>query len=501
MGKPWKVYKGNYTLIDLKQRDAFEKEITKIIKEKGKSAVKNIQFGTGEGSKSYRISSASIEKLETGEVEKIKLKVKDTNRGVAELKPGAPVTPRSKLFDKTQELTNKFIERVSGIEGSTPEKIQRYFKENNNALRKLREKVYKENAKLREVWGDDKSQWVSRGHDAPVSKSIDSPRNIFIELLTENIEKGDNYSANPKSSIAIGNPAKAGRSPLENWALDYTTWLNKPENGGDGILAQRGDYNDLLEQKFRSIGDEKWDQLTPDQKIIATNQVDDLIHESEKLNQWLPSEGAERRKFGLLTPDQADQARAWVNDPEFRKRIGKPVVETTELGGRLGGIDHKVHLMKDAVNSGGVIGKKIFKALPFVSVGTGLLLAPSIVNAAEERQEENPSIANWTQLQLERISQKANEVSAAALVPTVIPEPTTTAVGLGTMAVAETVDAVASGGSLMIDAARFIKNNPDKIQEFWTDVKPRLPLHTKEAEEEYKKNKEKDPLGSFAMPF
>ena len=219
----------------------------------------------------------------------------------------------------------------------------------------------------------------------------------------------------------------------------------------------------------------------------------------EKALSLVPEEDVQA--FKALTKAQEIQAIDWINDPDIRKLVGKPTAEVTELGGRLGGIDHKIHLMKDAVNSGGVIGKKIFKALPFVSAGTGLLLAPSIVKAAEERQEENPSIANWTQLQLERISQKANEASAAALVPTVIPEPTTTAVGLGTLAVAETVDAVASGGSLMIDAARFIKNNPDKIQEFWTDVKPRLPLHTKEAEEEYKKNKEKDPLGSFAMPF
>jgi len=130
-------------------------------------------------------------------------------------------------------------------------------------------------------------------------------------------------------------------------------------------------------------------------------------------------------------------------------------------------------------------GAKIFKALPFVSVGAGLVLTPGIVKAAEERQEENPSIANWTQLQLERISHRANQASAAAIVPTVVPEPNSTAAGLATIAVAETVDAFASGGSLFIDAARFIKNNPDKIQEFWTDVKPRLPLHTKEGEEDY----------------
>jgi len=275
-----------------------------------------------------------------------------------------------------------------------------------------------------------------------------------------------------------------------------TPYLDRPDNPSKQSWLE---YltNQRENVKARANLLDKYPILAED--LDSPNIRPELKARYEKALSLVPEE--ELKTFKALTSAQETDVLKWINDPDIRKLAGKPVFEVTELGEGLGGVGHKIHLMKEAANSGGVIGKKIFKALPFVSAGTGLLLAPSIVNAAEKRQEENPSIANWTQLQLERISQKANEVSAAALVPTVIPEPTTTAVGLGTLAAAETVDAVASGGSLMIDAARFIKNNPDKIQEFWTDVKPRLPLHTKEAEEEYKKNKEKDPLGSFAMPF
>jgi hypothetical protein len=303
---------------------------------------------------------------------------------------------------------------------------------------------------------------------------------------------------------------------IEEPLLDQTaTMLSRQDfrrygwRGGKGVIGKDRPKNitkkDWLEFLYNQRENVKARANLLDKYPILAEDLDspnirpELKARYEKALSLVPEE--ELKTFDALTSAQETDVLKWINDPDIRKLAGKPVFEVTELGEGLGGVGHKIHLMKDAANSGGVIGKKIFKALPFVSAGTGLLLAPSIVNAAEERQEENPSIANWTQLQLERISQKANEVSAAALVPTVIPEPTTTAVGLGTLAVAETVDAVASGGSLMIDAARFIKNNPDKIQEFWTDVKPRSPLHTKEAEEEYKKNKEKDPRGSFAMPF
>ena len=109
------------------------------------------------------------------------------------------------------------------------------------------------------------------------------------------------------------------------------------------------------------------------------------------------------------------------------------------------------HLLKHASKVN--IGKKLLKAAPLPVVSS--LLAPSIVKAAEERQEENPNIVNWTQLQLERASQFGTNLSTAGLAGVVTPEPVTTVVGAGAVAVGETIDTAASVPSLLIDAARY----------------------------------------------
>ena len=338
MANPWRVRRGVYELKDdtKENREALVEALTaKVRKDGNKSNIKGILLGNTK--KPYRISTNSIKDLFDNKTDKLKIGTKNSNRTKNEIRPGANVKAGTKTAKQTKELTNQFIERVSGIEGSTPEKIQRYFKENNKALRNLYVQVGTENQRLLKA-GKDPNQRISRGHYARLSRSIDSPRNLFIELLTENIAKGDKYSPNPAAMLAIGNPVKEGRSALENWALDYTTWLNKPENGGDGILAQRGDYNDLLEQKFNQITGEQWNKLDPTQQKKAIDTSDDLVHDTEKLNQFLPSEGADRRKWGLLSPDQYEQGLAWINDRDYRKRIGKPIGETTELARPLGGI-------------------------------------------------------------------------------------------------------------------------------------------------------------------
>jgi hypothetical protein len=109
------------------------------------------------------------------------------------------------------------------------------------------------------------------------------------------------------------------------------------------------------------------------------------------------------------------------------------------------------HLLKHASKVG--VGKKLLKMAPLPVVGS--LLAPSIVNAAEQRQEENPNAVNWTQLQLERASQFGTNLSTAGLAGVVTPEPVSTAVGAGAVVVGETIDTAASVPSLLIDAARY----------------------------------------------
>ena len=376
MSKPWTVKNGIYKLkIDNKEnRESLVEALTaKIRKDGNKNSVKGILIG--DQKKPYRISTNSMKDLfdEKSDLLKIKPSGSGGNRTIKEVRPGANVRANTPVAQQTKELTNQFIERVSGIEGSTPEKIQRYFEENNKALRKLYVKVGTENQKLLKA-GIDKNQRISRGHFARLSRSIDSPRNLFVELLTENIAKGDKYSPNPAAMTAIGNPVKEGLDPLENWARDYTTWLDKPENGGSGILPQRGDYSDLLEQKYNQITGEQWNKLDPVQKKAAIDTIDDLTRNTEKLNQFLPSEGAARRKWGLLLPDQAAQASELVTDG-----IQK-TPNITSTGRPVGGISDQLKVKTKRPN---ILNK--------VKIGAGLLGAsnflPTKAGAEQIHQE------------------------------------------------------------------------------------------------------------------
>ena len=146
-----------------------------------------------------------------------------------------------------------------------------------------------------------------------MSKSIDSPRNLFVELLTENLDKGDKYMESPSAMMAIGNPTKEGLSWTENWKRDFLTWADKPENGGTGRLPQRGDYSDLLEQKFKSISGNQWDKLTPEDQQKAIDEVNDLIHAEEQKKGFKP-EGLKgddfRRNFDENAQRQIDEINA-----------------------------------------------------------------------------------------------------------------------------------------------------------------------------------------------
>ena len=185
MSKPWTVKNGIYKLkIDNKEnRESLVEALTaKIRKDGNKNSVKGILIG--DQKKPYRISTNSMKDLfdEKSDLLKIKPSGSGGNRTIKEVRPGANVRANTPVAQQTKELTNQFIERGSGIEGSTPEKIQRYFEENNKALRKLYVKVGTENQKLLKA-GIDKNQRISRGHFARLSRSIESPRNIFVELF------------------------------------------------------------------------------------------------------------------------------------------------------------------------------------------------------------------------------------------------------------------------------------------------------------------------------
>ena len=401
MGKPFNEKKGIFHLEDIKNKDALIKRLTAIVKKEGThKSIKEITIGPDK--KPYRISTKSLDKLFNNEADSIKIKPRGSNlnRSMVEIRPGSNPRPGSRTAKQTEELTQVFIDRVSGIAGSTPEKIQQYFAENNQQLRQLHIKVAQHNQKLKKS-GVNPNQRISRGHYARVSKSVDSPRNLFIELLTENIAKGDKYSPNPGAMTVIGNPIKEGINPLENWARDYTTWLDKPENGGSGILPQRGDYSDLLEQKFNQITGEQWNTLNATEQRKALDTINDLTSETEKLNQWLPSEGAERRRWGLLSPDNAEQALAWANDPEFalERRSNRRVLDS---------LSPLIKTIRPIVDNP-IVKKGAKYGLPIV--GSALANLNRQARAAE--YEEDPNLGNLVQKKIAQVQEGIEYVDTA----------------------------------------------------------------------------------------
>ena len=354
-------------------------------------------------------------------------------------KGGVPYLRRQ---GKTKEFLN-FIDNL----GYDDALIEKYFWEMDRDIRKILKEIKDVNTKLPK--GSD--QKVSYGHLHRLSKSIDSPRNLFVELLTENVDKGNRYSLNPAGQLATGNPIKEGATWLENWKNDFLIYADRVENGGTGVLPQRGQYSNLLEQKFRELTGTQWDKLDEVGKASAIEDNNDLIHDTEKLNQFTVKQSDELRKWGLLNPDQYEHGLAWFNDRDYRKTLGKPTGEVTEVGRRLGGIGDEIHLLRSVSKSGTV--KKLLKAAPLPVLGS--LLAPGIVNAAEERQKENPNAVNWTQLQLERVSQFGTNLSSVGLAGVVTPEPVSTVVGGIAVATGEVIDTTASVPSLLIDAPRY----------------------------------------------
>ena len=354
-------------------------------------------------------------------------------------KGGVPYLRRQ---GKTKEFLN-FIDNL----GYDDALIEKYFWEMDRDIRKILTEIKNVNSKLPK----GSNQKVSYGHLHRLSKSIDSPRNLFVELLTENVDKGNRYSLNPAGQLATGNPIKEGATWLENWKNDFLIYADRVENGGTGVLPQRGQYSNLLEQKFRELTGTQWDKLDDVGKASAIDTINDLIHDTEKLNQFTVKQSDELRKWGLLNPDKAEQAVNWVNDPDIRRLANKPTAEVTEVGRRLGGIGDEIHLLRSVSKSGTV--KKLLKAAPLPVLGS--LLAPGIVNAAEERQKENPNAVNWTQLQLERVSQFGTNLSSVGLAGVVTPEPVSTVVGGIAVATGEVIDTTASVPSLLIDAARY----------------------------------------------
>ena len=349
---------------------------------------------------------------------------------------------------RRNKQTNQFIEMISNL-GYDDVQIEKYLFETDNQLRALINAVKRQNKKL------PKGKKISFGHLNRLEKSINSPRNVFLELLTENIDKGNRYSENPAAMMAIGNPTKEGLSWMDNWKRDFLIWADQTENGGSGVLPQRGQFGALIERQIHQLTGNQFDKLDDAGKLDAVNQVNDLLTDLESRNQWLPSEGKQLKKWGILSELQAEQALAFVNDNEARKFL--PKQEVAELGRRLGGIGNTIRVSK-GVAQGSRVLKKLAKLAPFPVASTLLGIGSHAV--AKEEYEQNPNALNWTQLQGERMALGGSALSTAG-VP-LLTNPVTAIPGAAMIATGETVDAIGTGISLGTDVIKGAMN-PAKI--------------------------------------
>ena len=335
------------------------------------------------------------------------------NRELSEHKPFDEVNMQpgesddiKNLYNKRTALTEEFIESIRDIDPSgemyPPEMIDRYVDYINKSHRELKGEVARQNR----IYPPGSK--VSRGHQHPVSKSIDNPANIVpTEPLIQNQLKGNRYSLDPKGQKATGNFADTSKKWAENWRDDFLVWADRPENGGSGILSQRGLYSELEEQKLNEMSGIDYDNLSPEDKIKAGENIQDEIRKLENRNPWDPSQQAKQREWGILSQDKSDQMGKIAEETNFKP---KPQYEVGEVGSRLGGIGHKMKIggglrtadLLAQIASGNVVGggvglalqqepiqKQIAKLLAKRAAKTTAKLAPGVdigLSAAEAAQ-------------------------------------------------------------------------------------------------------------------
>tara|TARA_R100000655_G_scaffold74285_1_gene112734 strand:+ start:1 stop:1479 length:1479 start_codon:yes stop_codon:yes gene_type:complete len=180
-----------------------------------------------------------------------------------------------------------------------------------------------------------------------------------------------------------------------------TPYLDRPDNPSKQSWLE---YltNQRENVKARANLLDKYPILAED--LDSPNIRPELKARYKKALSLVPEE--ELKTFKALTSEQETHALAWFNDPEYRKTIGKPTGEVTEVGRRLGGIGDtistKANLFKDYTSniiqkSGAVV--KPFKPLAKKGVkyglpAAGLVFANMNRSAISAEYEENPTNIN-----------------------------------------------------------------------------------------------------------
>ena len=133
-----------------------------------------------------------------------------------------------------------------------------------------------------------------------------------------------------------------------------------------------------------------YDNLSPEDKIKAGENIQDEIRKLENRNQFDPSQQADQRKWGILSKNQSDQMGKVAEETGFKP---KPRFEVGEVGRRLGGVGNKLRVGDSLaqIASGNVIGggaglimqhpafhKQIGKALSKTLAKSGAKLIPGV---------------------------------------------------------------------------------------------------------------------------
>ena len=264
------------------------------------------------------------------------------------------------------------------------------------------------------------------------------------------------YGFRSEGKFTFRNVTSQPRTPSMKQLLNPKWNVITPNVPGffDKAGAQIASAEDLLNV---GGGGQGWHGALADYLTQGLNDIDKMsAWEKAYIAFGDPSKGAgattETRLAELLEPGGRDKILQRVGEfTETAEDLSGPARTITK------GSEEWWKLQEGLLSNAsktGVVGKKLLKA-SFIPV-VGSLLAPGIVKAAEERQEENPNVVNWTQLQLERASQFGSNLSTAGLAGVVTPEPVSTAVGAGAVVVGETIDTAASVPSLLIDFSRYV---------------------------------------------
>ena len=98
-----------------------------------------------------------------------------------------------------------------------------------------------------------------------------------------------------------------------------------------------------------------YDNLSPEDKIKAGENIQDEIRKLENRNPFDPSQQADQRKWGILSKNQSDQMGKVAEETGFKP---KPRFEVGEVGRRLGGVGSKLRVGDSVarIASGDIIG-------------------------------------------------------------------------------------------------------------------------------------------------